>query len=83
MNYYIECTEAKELNSVYKFWLLTKTIGIKVKKTVNVNKAFLIEINMLKIYLETLENSPINKWINSDNSDEKDQSIITYIKTFL
>ena len=83
LNYYIECKEAKELNSVYKFWLLTKKIGIKVKKTVNVNKAFLIEINMLKIYLETLENSPINKWINSDNSDEKDQSIITYIKTFL
>ena len=81
--YYIECKNAKKLNCVYKFWLLTKKIDIKVKKTANVNQAFIKEINILKAYIESLENSPINKWIHADNPDEKDLMILKYISTFV
>ena len=81
--YYIECKKAKKLNCVYKFWLLTKKIDIKVKKTENVNQAFIKEINILKKYIETLESSPINKWIHADNPVEKDLMILKYISTFV
>ena len=81
--YYIECKKAKKLNCVYKFWLLTKKIDIKVKKTENVNQAFIREVNILKKYIETLESSPINKWIHADNPVEKDLMILKYISTFV
>ena len=81
--YFSECKKAKKLNCLYKCWLLSKKIGIKVKKTENITKAFLKEINILKVYIEERENSIINKWINSNNNDEKDLLIIQYITTFL
>ena len=79
--YYIECKNAKELNSLYKFWLLTKKIGIKIKKTEHIQTAFLKEINILKVYIENLEESIINKWINSQDSHEKNRLMLNYIRS--
>ena len=63
--------------------MLTKKIDIKVKKTENANKAFIKEINMLKLYIENLEKSLINKWINTTTSEERDFIVINYIRGFV
>ena len=78
--YYQECKEAKKLNSLYKFYLLSRKINIKIKHTTKINKAFLTEINILKRYIETLENSIISQWINTNSICVKDTLIQKYIQ---
>ena len=58
-----ECKKAMEMNCVYKLWLLTVRMKIYVKITKNIESAILIEINLLKSYLDNLVSSPIYKWI--------------------
>ena len=79
--YYEECKEYMEMNCLYKLWMLSKKMKLKIKITDNIRKAFIKEINILKKYNETLESSFIYKWSNETLPLEKNKYILEYIKT--
>ena len=66
--YYDECKVATKQKSIYKLWLISKKIKIKIKINKDILKACIVEINILKKYIDNLENSIIVKWI--DNKDD-------------
>ena len=79
--YYEECKKSMEMNCLYKLWIISQKMNIKVKITKNIHSAFIKEINILKKYNETLESSFIYKWSNETLPLEKNKYILEYIKT--
>ena len=79
-NYYNSCVTAKKQNCLYKFWLLAANIKLKIKITNNIEKSFNKEINILKKYIEDLNESIINKWIETDDNVMKKNLIEIYIR---
>ena len=67
-----------EIKCIYKLWLITFDMKIDIKITNNIQNAILTEINLMKKYLESLTNSPIYKWIGSDEK-KKNMCIKEYI----
>ena len=76
--YFEECKHAMEMKCIYKLWLLTFDMKITVKMTRHIENAILKEINLMKKYIDSLTNSPIYRWISSDEK-EKDTCIKEYI----
>ena len=75
--YYDQCKVAVELRCLYKLWMLSQKIGIKVKVNRDIATAFNKEINILKDYVENLKNSEIYRWIHNGHNEEE---VIAYIK---
>ena len=78
--YYEKCQNAMKMKCIYKLWLLTKKINIKIKSTSKIDNAFIIEINTIKQYIDTLKKSHIYNWNNCDNEEDRCKYLNNYIK---
>ena len=74
--YFEECRDAIENKCLYKLWLISKKINLKIKINDNISAALTLEINSLHEYIENLKNSEMYKWIFSRD----DRCILKYIK---
>ena len=80
LKYYEKCQKAKNMKCIYKLWLLTKKINIKIKTTEKINKAFVVELNIIKEYIENLRKSHIYNWSNAINDEDKCKYLNNYIR---
>ena len=78
--YYDQCREALKSECLYKMWILSKKINVKVKLTKKINKALIKELNILKQFTENLEKSIVYKWINESCPNKKENYLVEYIK---
>ena len=68
------------IKCIYKLWLLTKKINIKIKTTEKIDKAFIIEINIIKNYIENLKNTDLYNWYNSSTIEDQAKYLTSYIQ---
>ena len=78
--YYDQCREALKSECLYKMWIISKKINVKVKLTKKINKALIKELNILKQFTENLEKSIVYKWIHESCPNKKENYLVEYIK---